>query len=228
VKKYTIIWDFDGTILPSDPYDSEQATVIYILHQMSKRIHPVRRLFANAMIYADMKKMLRRRFKKFFAHFLINTKVETIDGIARILAKKISIEDRETFVKLKQYGHYMIVISCGTVDLSERILRYAGIESCFNLIEGNRLKVESDHIVGMDFHIPDPEDKLKLIKQLPISQENTIAIGDGYTDRPLLDWAKIAVLIDRAGEQKARYSDKKYLTISSINEIIDIAEKFLH
>jgi len=65
MKKYTIIWDFDGTILPSDPYDSEQETVIYILNQMSKRIHPVRRLFANAMIYADMKKMLRRRFKNF-------------------------------------------------------------------------------------------------------------------------------------------------------------------
>jgi len=228
MKKYIIIWDFDGTILPSDPYDSEQETVICILNQMSKRIHPARRLFAKAMIYADMKKMLRRRFKKFFAHFLINTKVETIDGIAKMLAKKISFEDRETYLKLKQYGHYMIVISCGTVDLSEKVLRYAGIENCFNLIEGNRFKIERGHIVGMDFHIPDPKDKLKLIKQLNISQENAIAIGDGYTDRPLLDWAKIAVLIDRAGEQKARYSDKKYLTISSINEIIDIAEKLLH
>ena len=37
----------------------------------------------------------------------------------------------------------MIVLSCGTVDLSERILRFAGIEDCFGLIEGNRFQFDA-------------------------------------------------------------------------------------
>lgn len=227
MKKYTIIWDFDGTILPPEPYDSEQATLIHILNQRGKKISFLKRLFAKAIIYADKKEMFRRLFKKFFIHFLINTKIETLDKVAEMLAQKISITDRKTFLKLKEYGHHMIVISCGTADLSEKILRHAGIETCFKKVEGNRFKIESGHIVGMDFHIPDPQDKLKLVRAWNISPKNSIVVGDGYTDRPLLDWAEIPVLIDRTGKKKTQYTGKKYLIISSINEIIDIVENDL-
>ena len=227
MKKYTIIWDFDGTILPPDPYDSEQATLIHILNQTGNKTPLLKRLFTRAIIYADMKEMFRRLFKKFFIHFLINTKIETLDKVAEMLAQKISITDRKTFLKLKEYGHNMIIVSCGTADLSERILRYAGIEKCFKKVEGNRFKIESGHIVGMDFHIPDPQDKLKLVREWDISPKNSIVVGDGYTDRPLLDWAEISVLIDRTGKKKTQYAGKKYLIVSSINEIIDIVENNL-
>lgn len=224
MKKYTIIWDFDGTILPPEPYDSEQATLVHILNQTAKKIPISTRLLAKAIIYADMKEMFRRLFKKFFIHFLINTKIEVLDKVAEILAQKISIKDRESFLKLKEYGHDMMVISCGTADLSERILRHAGIEKCFHMIAGNRFKIKSGHIIGMDFHIPDPQDKLKLVRAWNISPKNCIVVGDGYTDRPLLDWAEIPVLIDKTGKKKTQYTGKKYIIISSINGIIDIVE----
>ncbi|MEA3359349.1 MAG: hypothetical protein U9R17_08105, partial [Thermodesulfobacteriota bacterium] len=100
-------------------------------------------------------------------------------------------------------------------------------EKCFKKVEGNRFKIVSGRIVGMDFHIPDPQDKLKLVRAWNISPKDSIVVGDGYTDRPLLDWAEIPVLIDRTGKKKTQYTGKKYLIISSINEIIDIVENDL-
>jgi phosphoserine phosphatase len=86
-------------------------------------------------------------------------------------------------------------------------------------------KIKMDQIIDMDFHIPNPEDKLTLINAQGIYPENSIVAGDGYTDRPLLNWAGIPVLIDRTGKKKAQYARKGYHVISSIPEIVEIIEK---
>ena len=38
MKPDTIIWDFDGTLLPSDPYDSEQTLLRYKLTAVEEKI----------------------------------------------------------------------------------------------------------------------------------------------------------------------------------------------
>ena len=48
MKLYTIIWDFDGTILPSDPYDSEQTLLLYKVNGAGEKIlnkHPRQRFY---------------------------------------------------------------------------------------------------------------------------------------------------------------------------------------
>ena len=179
----------------------------------------------RAIIYADMKKRLRKTFKKLYLHFLMGTQIEVLDHVAEPLAEKISEADRQTLLRLKEDGHNMMVLSCGTVDLSERVLKIAGLDNCFSMIRGNRFQIENDQIIGMDFHIPNPEDKLKLINAQYIRPENSIVIGDGYTDRPLLSWAEIPVLINRTGNKKARYAKKGYHVIFSIPEVIEMIEK---
>ena len=119
----------------------------------------------------------------------------------------------------------MIVLSCGTADLSERILEVAGLRDCFRLIEGNRFRFSKDRITGMKFDIPDPDDKLVFVKNLNLSPERTIVVGDGYTDLPLLNWSSIPVMIDRSGQKKKRFTSHDFYSISSIPELINIIEE---
>ena len=227
MKKYTLIWDFDGTILQPDPYDSEQFLLLYKLQQSREEIPFFMRFLGRAIIYADMNEWLRRTFKKMYLSLLTGTHIEMLEHVTELLAKKISEADRQALLYLKECDHTMLIVSCGTVDLSERVLKIAGVDTCFHMMQGNRFQIENDHITGMDFHIPNPEDKLKLIKAQYIRPENSIVIGDGYTDRPLLDWAGIPVLIDRKGKKSARYAKKGYHVVFSIPEIVAMIEKSL-
>ena len=52
MKKVTIIWDFDGTILPNAPFDSEQSLLHYRMHQPEKPFGLLKKGYAHAIIYA--------------------------------------------------------------------------------------------------------------------------------------------------------------------------------
>ncbi len=225
MKQHTIIWDFDGTILPSEPYDSEQSLLIHALNEQKKEISLIKHWIARGIIYADMKEWIGKYFKKYYLWVLGGTHIDTLDQVAKRLAKKISEADRQVFFRLKEYGYRMIIISCGTLDLSERILKVAGLENCFEFIEGNRFKIENNKIVGMDMFIPTPEDKLKVITSHGIFLDQSIVVGDGYTDIPLLDRAELPVMIDRTGEKRDRFVKRDYSFISSICEIMELIEK---
>jgi phosphoserine phosphatase len=116
----------------------------------------------------------------------------------------------------------MMVLSCGTADLSERTLTYAELGECFEIIAGNRFKISRGLINGMTLHVPNPVDKVKWLKHKGISADETIAVGDGYTDIPLLDWAKISVLVDRTGKKQKKYAHKNYHFVHSLSEILNI------
>jgi phosphoserine phosphatase len=46
----------------------------------------------------------------------------------------------------------------------------------------------------MTLHVANPVDKLKWLKKMGTSADEAIVVRDGYTDIPLLDWAKISIL----------------------------------
>ena len=222
MRPYTIIWDFDGTILPLEPYDSEQSLLLNVLTQSGNEISLPKRIVARAIIFADRMEWISKSFKRYYLWILKGIREEMIEHVSESLAAKISNRDRQTLRRLKAEGHHMIIVSCGTLDLSERILKIAGVDDCFETIQGNRFRIENNIIMGMDLHILGPEDKLKAIRALGISPKNTIVIGDGYTDLPLLDWADLSVMVDRTGEKKNRYAKRNYHFISSIPEISEL------
>jgi phosphoserine phosphatase len=115
----------------------------------------------------------------------------------------------------------MLVLSCGTADLGERVLSAAGLRNCFEGIKGNRFEIRNGRIAGMRSCIPNPEAKVRYLIQKKISAATAVAIGDGYTDIPLLDWAGIALMIDRTGEKQKRYAHKNYRFISALPEVLD-------
>jgi phosphoserine phosphatase len=225
MKTFTIIWDFDGTILPLEPFDSEQSLLI---HRMSQPENPFGRLkkgYTRAVIYADRREWFRQTFKKNYIRLLRGTPSSALDEVCSRLAEKISTADRQTLRKLKGDGHDMMVISCGTADLSERILSLAELSDCFRLIEGNRFQVAEGRIAGMHLRLADPDDKIKLAKRLNLSPRQTIVVGDGYTDLPLLKWSWLPVMIDRTGRKKKEFASHNFYFINSIPEIMNIVKQ---
>jgi phosphoserine phosphatase len=222
MKRFTIVWDFDGTILPHDPYDSEQSLLMHVMNQTQKPLGWLKKRYANAIIYADRRERLRRTFKMSYIRLLKGTPAAELDDVCRGLAEKISTADRNVLYKLKENGYDMMVLSCGTADLSERVLKIAGLLNCFSLIEGNRFQFDEDRINGMELRLPDPKGKLHMMQKLNLSPVSTMVVGDGYTDLPLLDWSALPVLIDRSGKKKKYFSDRNFYFISSIPEIVNI------
>lgn len=225
MEKPAIIWDFDGTILPLAPFDSEQSLLLHRMNHPEEPFGLLKKAYVKAIIYADRRERLRKTFKRSYIRLLKRTPSKVLDEVCRDLAEKISTVDRNVFRKLKADGYDMMVLSCGTVDLSERALRLAGLFNCFSRIAGNRFQFDANRIVGMQLRLPNPGDKLTMIKKLNLSPDRTIVVGDGYTDLPLLNWSSIPVMIDRAGKKKKAFTSHNFHFITSIPEIINIIKE---
>ena len=222
MSTHSIIWDFDGTLLPNDPNDSEQSLMLYKLEMAGSNMPVIKRAMAHIMIYADSKEYLRSSFKRFYVWFMKGTSAKVLDRVAERLAAKISSADRQAVMELKRKNYSMLVLSCGTADLSERVLKIAELADCFDVIEGNRFTFENKRINGMAYDMCNPEDKRTFLQNKALSPEHAIAVGDGYTDIPMLDWARNAIVMDRSGRKKAQFRNKNYKFISSIPEILGL------
>ena len=223
-KTDTIVWDFDGTLIPNDPCDSEQTLIEYKLYETGEKISLFTRSLAKLLIYADQKEHLRKLFKWFYIRLMTGSSTEIFDPVGLRLAAKISRADRQALRQLADQGHRMIVLSCGTVNLSEITLQKAGLDNCFEIYAGNRFESENGRISAMTLHIPDPENKVRFLAAQNIDPARCLAVGDGYTDIPMLDWAKIPVLIDRTGRKQGKYAGKDYHFVRSLPEVLDIVK----
>ena len=224
MKPSMIIWDFDGTLVPNDPYDSEQTLLLYKLNEGGEKLPFFIRALALTLLYADQKEHLRKVFKRFYIRFMTGTAMDIFDPVCTRLAAKISEADRQALMQLANQGYRMIVLSCGTANLCENTLQKAGLAGCFESIAGNRFESENGKISTMTLYIPNPEDKVRYLVKRKIEPGRCMAVGDGYTDIPMLDWAKISVLIDRTGRKQIKYAHKNYRFVRSLPEILDIEQ----
>ena len=222
MKPSTIVWDFDGTLLPNDPNDSEQSLMMCQLHKAAEKIPIFIRALATMLLYADQKELLRKSFKRFYIWLMRGASVDILDPVCTRLAAKIPETDRRALMQLANQGHRMIVLSCGTENLSENTLQKANLEGCFEIIAGNRFESENGKISAMTLQIPNPEDKVRFLAGRGIQPDRCITVGDGYTDIPMLDWANMSVLLDRTGRKQKKYADKNYHFVRSLPEILDI------
>lgn len=221
-----IIWDFDGTILPLDPYDSEQTLMLNHLNGSGGRNRLFKPWFTRVVVHADMKEWFGfsfRIFKKCYIYALKGSHAAILDRVASQLAAKIPEADRRTYRGLAERGHPMAVVSCGTADLGERTLKIAGVADCFTAVAGNRFQMRNGRISGMDLTVLTPGDKISAARALGYLPERCVAVGDGYSDLPLLDRALVPVLMDRTGAKQIKYAGKGYNFISSVPDIRQLA-----
>ncbi len=220
-----IVWDFDGTILPMIPYDSEQTLLLYRLEN-EERSSLFRRLFIKALMYADMKGWLGHYFKPMYIRAVRGLEIEALDTVTEELARRISEDDVRTFRELYERGHELVLVSCGTLDLSRATFSKAGIDGYFRAIVANNFTVRDGRILSMEFRTLYPEDKLRVVKDMGYQPEDTVVVGDGPTDIPLLEWSKFPVVIDRKGSRVGRFTGRGYRIISSIRDIIPLVREF--
>jgi FMN phosphatase YigB (HAD superfamily) len=83
MKQKTIIWDFDGTLLPSDLYDSEQSLMLYKLQETRGQTFILTRISAKLLIFADSEEHLRRSrglrpaFSLWSCHLRVHAKINS-------------------------------------------------------------------------------------------------------------------------------------------------------
>jgi phosphoserine phosphatase len=220
-----IIWDFDGTLYPLCPYDSEQTLMRLRLDQLKGPHWRPQKCMLRMLIDADRRQWFtggrtRKLYQRFYGRCLKGTPVPLLDKTAASIAAAVSRQDRDALHRLCGDGWRMVVVSCGTLDLSERILHKARIRSCFEAVYANQLRYENGRVAGIDSYLITSEDKLRLARRLAGGQvRGVVAVGDGYTDIPLLDWAETPVMMDPEGSKRQKYAGKRYSFAPSIEAV---------
>ena len=224
-SKLHIVWDYDGTILPFVPFDSEQ----YLLDFLNRNTGSVplyKKLVSKAAIYADNRELLGHSFKKYYNWILKSLDSSVLDEVNNDLASFIPDNHISTIEGLKSLGYDMSIISCGTGDLCVDPLKRKNVDHCFSFVESNFFNYKNNRFHGMKYNVLKGEDKIVHAEKRGLKPESTVVVGDGYTDVPLLDWASCPVLIDPSGEKRKKLSHKNYHFIDEIPQLTEIVNNY--
>jgi FMN phosphatase YigB (HAD superfamily) len=85
MKPSMIIWDFDGTLLPNEPYDSEQTLMLYKLNETGEKTPFFIRALARILLYADQKEHLRKVFKRFYIRLMTGAAMDILNMPIKII-----------------------------------------------------------------------------------------------------------------------------------------------
>lgn len=226
MKRPDIIWDYDGTILPFRPYDSEQFLLDYLSRKNIHGYSFFKKIIGRAAIYADRKEIMGHSFKKYYNWLVRDTDTSVLDDVNSALAEMIPDSHVETFAALSGRGFRMSIISCGTGDLCVSPLEKKNASRFFSGIVSNFFTYRGRKISGMDYHVLKGQDKIGHAVKLGCDPGNTVVVGDGYTDLPLLDWCRYPVLLDPGGAKRKKLSGRKYSFADSLPEVSEIIERY--
>ena len=223
-RRFNIVYDFDGTLLPMQPWDSEQEL---LLDWMESRRPPPpawRRLYCRLVAEGDRRGWLRRSFKWHYLRLLRGAPRGLLNRVAERLAGRVSATERDAIICLNKRGHRLILASCGTADLSERVLASCGLLSCFEAVLANRFIYKEELISGIRLEVPSGLRKRQLLESRGIDPAATVSIGDGATDLELWEWSAVPVVVDRSGAGRSRFGRRPYHFVSSTSEVLDLVK----
>ena len=228
MRKLHIVWDYDGTILPFVPYDSEQYLLDYLNRNSTsgRGVPYYKRIVSRLAIYADNRELLGHSFKKYYNWILKSTDSSILDAVNNDLASFIPDNHISTIKGLNSRGYDMSIISCGTGDLCVNPLKKKEVDHCFSFVESNFFNYKDNMIHGMQYNVLKGEDKVRHAERRGLKPETTVVVGDGYTDVPLLDWAACPVLIDPGGEKRKKLAHKDYHFIDEIPQLTEIVNNY--
>ena len=176
------------------------------------------------MAEGDRRGWLLHSFKRRYLALLRGTPEAFVEQVAALLAERLPPEDREAVLSLKRRGHRLMVASCGTADLSERILARCGLLPCFEAVYANRFVFDQGRIAGLRLEVPSGRAKLEIVKSLGIDPAGAVAVGDGATDLPLWQWSAVPVVVDRSGRARTGRWPETYRLVCSCAAVLDIVQ----
>jgi len=134
-KKYLIAFDFDGTLYPLRPYDSEQRLV---LSNAKGRGH-LNRVRAKRMVQKDLEgRMGLGEFNRRYQDMLGGCTPAQIDEVASDLYALVESKQFSLLEKLSSLAD-LAILSCGTENLIHAFLSKHALEHHFFLVSGKSL-----------------------------------------------------------------------------------------
>ncbi len=220
-KQYLIAFDFDGTLYPLLPYDSEQRLV---LAAARNRGH-LNRVRAKRMVLKDNEgKMRQGEFNRRYRDLLGGCTDSHIEEVAQDLS---TLVDPAQFSLLKELSDKadLAILSCGTENLIHRFLSLYKIEHHFFQVSGKSLHFNKGPKPDIKCTIGSPEGKRAEFVRLKKKYTRTIAVGDGPTDIPMLEEADLGLIIDWNGGE-AKYPFETYHDLhTSLKRCLSYIEK---
>jgi phosphoserine phosphatase len=167
-KPNLVVFDFDGTLYPFRPYDSEQTLVL----SHAKTKGPLFRLRARLFVRADQRGAFNN--PQFYKRY-----EKMIRDVDPVLLEKIAD---------------LAILSLGTENLAELFLEELGLRDEFFLIKAKRIHWKKNKAY-LQVNIGEAEGKRANLEALRETYENIVAIGDGPTDIPMLRAADLGLLL---------------------------------
>ncbi|MCK5155976.1 MAG: haloacid dehalogenase-like hydrolase [Spirochaetales bacterium] len=220
-----IIWDFDGTMYPIAPYDSEQ----YLLKIARTELPFIKSAAVCLRILLDQKQIFSKHFKKHYISFLTGCNKALIEQTAEYIAGTIPKTEIEHYQELKKCGWKQYIISCGTYDTCISVLAMLGISDCFTEVIANKFIYNKNTISGMTITVNNGEIKPRIMGKILDNRKNpgfnlshAMAVGDGYTDLPLLKRVGTPILIDWDGKKSSSFNKSGFFHITRPSEVLGI------
>ena len=189
-KPNLVIFDFDGTLYPFRPYDSEQTLVL----SHAKTKGPLFRFRARRFVRADQKGAFNNpQFYKRYEKMIRDVDPALVEKTARDLAALLSKEDIQAIKDLTKIAD-LAILSLGTENMAEFFLDEIGLRDEFFLIKAKRIRWKK-HKASLQVNIGEAECKRTNLNELRNTYGKIVAIGDGPTDIPMLEAADLGLLL---------------------------------
>ncbi|HKL59741.1 MAG TPA: HAD family hydrolase [Sphaerochaeta sp.] len=209
-KKHLVAFDFDGTLYPLVPYDSEQRLV---LSTAKDRGH-LNRLRAKRMVLKDSEgRMGLGEFNRRYHDLLGGCTPAHVEQVAKDL---FSLVDAKQFALLKELAEKadLAILSCGTENIIHSFLSLHKVDHLFFQVSGKSLHFNNGQKPDITCTIGSPEMKSTVFAELKKKYAHAIAVGDGPTDIPMLKEADLGLIIDWSGKA-AQYPFETYPDLHS-------------
>ena len=220
-----IAFDFDGTLYPPIPYDSEDWILL-----KAGRGNPLKALLARyAIISEHMRNFDFTSYNRVLKYNARNMPLSCIDEIVDAICKQAKNISFEPLYRLKEMGNTLAIVSCGTDVMIERFLEKLGITDLFAGYKSKKLLFDEKKVLGYDFgEVNGPEFKVKtcLKYKEEFNCSSIISIGDGATDIAMFKHSDFAVFIDWTNKHQGSEREG-YPLVHDFEQLFELIKSYL-
>ena len=210
--------DFDGTLYRLEEHDSEEMLFAEIA-ETPEETSLVEKTIADLHSGGDplaFELVLRDMLKG-----------KPLDAIKRAVDRIMPLVDMEEIEIVRNLASrrnvHLHIVSCGTDMLISEFLDRVGLSGCVEGIHSKELLHDDGTFIDFIWHIKGPDDKRRCVENLKERYEDsfTVAMGDGFTDGPMLSASDKGFLIERPG---SRHHEVDVDVVSSFRELEDFVD----
>lgn len=193
-----IAFDFDGTLYPFAPYDSEELLMLLASRSRGELIRArAKRAVAKDIAGKSSLEVFDRDYLRYAKGATMQTIREVVDFISRPC-------QAEWYAPLKELSAKadLIVLSAGTTEIARMFLQRFGVENLFTGFYGKHLIFSPEgKMTGYTSEVPTTRAKAEVLHGLGSRYQRVFATGDGLTDRFMLAEADVGIQLRYNGKR---------------------------